>query len=226
MFHQTEIIKTESACFFMFVNKRKMPENCDFDENEAAEFIDNAGISKNTKYCKEKAQSHFMDYVKSNFPVDDVNGKFWEDKIKLEKALIQYFSTYRKKNGDLPKKNTLDATRSHIKMMILNDTKSVVDILNGSQFPDFTKFWKGLLGKLKSSGKLDTDHYDSMTEDEYEKMNELFKTLFKLMQLNESSDEFKLYLAKIPTEWQDCYNYLAMYGAICLLVWQVSFFNF
>ena len=50
----------------MFVNKRKMPENCDFDENEAAEFIDNAGISKNTKYCKEKNQSHFMDYVKSN----------------------------------------------------------------------------------------------------------------------------------------------------------------
>ena len=66
LFHQTEIIKTESACFFMFVNKRKMPENCDFDENEAAEFIDNAGISKNTKYCKEKNQSHFMDYVKSN----------------------------------------------------------------------------------------------------------------------------------------------------------------
>ena len=35
---------------FMFVNKRKMPENCDFDDNEAAEFIDNAGVSKNTTF--------------------------------------------------------------------------------------------------------------------------------------------------------------------------------
>ena len=43
-----------------------MPDNIDFDETEAADLINNAGISKNTKYCKEKAESHFLDYVKSN----------------------------------------------------------------------------------------------------------------------------------------------------------------
>ena len=209
--------------FSCFDNKRKMPENCQFDENEASEFINNGGVSKNTKLCKERAVNHFMNYVKSNFPVDEENGRFWEDKIKLEKALVQYFSTYRKKNGDIPKKNTLSSALSHIKMMIKNESKSIVDIQNECQFPDFAKFWQGLMGKLKSCGKLDTEHHDSMTEDEYEKMNELLKTLFKLMQLNKHDDEFKIYLAKIPKEWQDSYNYLAMHGAICLLIWQVSF---
>ena len=71
-----------------------MPENCEFDENEASEFINNGGVSKNTKLCKERAVSHFMNYVNSNFPVNEENGRFWEDKIKLEKALVQYFSTY------------------------------------------------------------------------------------------------------------------------------------
>ena len=96
-----------------------MPDNIDFDETEAADLINNAGISKNTKYCKEKAESHFLDYVKSNFPVDDEKTR-WEDKDKLEKSLVKYFSTYRKKNGDLPMRNTLEAARSHIKTMIKN----------------------------------------------------------------------------------------------------------
>ena len=61
--------------FSCFDNKRKMPENCEFDENEASEFINNGGVSKNTKLCKERAVNHFMNYVKSNFP-DTENGRF------------------------------------------------------------------------------------------------------------------------------------------------------
>ena len=61
--------------FLCFDNKRKMPENCEFDENEASEFINNGGVSKNTKLCKERAVNHFMNYVKSNFP-DTENGRF------------------------------------------------------------------------------------------------------------------------------------------------------
>ena len=201
-----------------------MPQNTNFDENEASEFINNAGIATSTKLCKERAEGHFLEYIKSNFP-DEENEKFWEDKTKLpklEKALVQYFGTYRLKSGDLPKKNTLEAAKSHVKMMIKHDSKSAVDISNECQFPDFAKFWKGLLGKLKNCGKLDTVHHDSMTDDEYEKMNELFKTLFKLMQLNKDDEEFQFYLSKLPKKWQNNYNYLAMHGTICLLIWQVS----
>mgnify|MGYP001237473508 CR=1 FL=1 len=70
--------------FSCFDNKRKMPENCQFDENETSEFINNGGVSKNTKLCKERAVNHFMNYVKSNLSSKEnlatlpntVNGQF------------------------------------------------------------------------------------------------------------------------------------------------------
>ena len=199
-----------------------MPNNCNFDKEEADEFINNGGISKNTKYAKEKAETHFMSYVESNFPGNDETKSIFEDKDRLENALIQYFSTYRKKNGDLPKKNTIEASKSHIKTMIKKETKSLVDIGDESQFPNFSRFWKGLLGKFKSNGKLDTEHHECMTEEELEKFFDLLKTLYKLMQLNENDEDFHVYLEKIPEEWKESYHYLAMYGAICNLIYIVS----
>ena len=99
-----------------------MPGNCEFDEKEAESFIENCGVSPATKYQQDRARKHFIDYLKSKIlPAGDKgleNGNFWHDIKKLESSLIQYFGTFRKANNDLPKKNYLDATKSHICTLI------------------------------------------------------------------------------------------------------------
>ena len=202
-----------------------MPQNCEFDEEEAEEFIENGGVSRNTRIARERTEGYFLNFVKSTF-ADDIesieNGDFWLETNKVEKALIKYFGTYRKKNGKLPKGNTVEQSRSFIKTMIKGKTKLKVDISNEIQFPDWTRFWKGLLGKLKHNGNLDTEHYDTLTEEELKKMNDFLKVLFNLMKLNRNDEKFHEYLEQIPEEYKDNYNYLALYGAICIVIFQVS----
>ena len=88
-------------------------------------------------------------------------------------------------------------------------------------------FFKGLLGKLKQNGKSDTEHYDCLTNEEMEKFWNFLKIVYKLMQIDENHDDFQAYYSKIPKVWKEqnspneSYNYLAMYGAMCIMVYQV-----
>ena len=203
-----------------------MPKNEEFDSKEVQKFLEHGYISENTKAARERYLRYFMEYLKSNFKEDlesIENDTFWVEIEKLENALIKYFSTYRKRNGDLPMLNHLDAARSHIKTMIKSKTKSAVDISDENQFPSWNRVWHGLCGKLKHHGKGDTKHHDSLTPDELQKMYDLLKILYKLMQIDESDKEFNHYIAQLPVEWREKYNYLAMYGTICLVIYQVSF---
>ena len=121
-----------------------MPGNCEFNKKEAEKFISNGGVSERTKYQRERAQNHFIEYAKSKIGDQSFeNGTFFEDITQLESVLIHYFSTFRKLNDDLPKKNYLDSTKSHINVLIKNKTKSMVDINESSQFPNFAGFYKG-----------------------------------------------------------------------------------
>ena len=69
-----------------------------FDPKEVEDFIEN-----------------FLNYVKTDFSIDVDDGTFWNDVTKIESVLIKYFTTYRLKNNVLPKRNTLEGAKSHIK---------------------------------------------------------------------------------------------------------------
>ena len=179
-----------------------MPKNEIFDSEEAQDFIENGGVSHNTKLARDRAISHFTEFIKSNIAREEEN-EFWQDISKIEPLLIQYFASYRVKNNELPKRNTIEGAKSFVKTMILNRSQSKINISNESQFPKFNRAWKGILLKLKKNGKLDTTHHDTLTDDELEKMYNLLEVLFNLMKLNKNDKDFNYYHSKIPKEYQD-----------------------
>ena len=79
----------------------------------------------------------------------------------LEDALIKFYSCIRvntKHGQDLPKRNTFDTYRSHIKSEILDRTTGRVDIDVSSIFKELNKFVEGYKKTLKAAGRGETDH--------------------------------------------------------------------
>ena len=73
-----------------------------------------------------------------------------------------------------------------------------MDISIESQFPHFNKVWKGILFKLKQNGKLGTNHYDTLTDEELEKLYNFMEVLFNLMKLDKKDKDYEYYFAKLP----------------------------
>ena len=45
-----------------------MPGNTLFDPKEVEDFIENGGVSHNTKLARDRALGHFLNYVKTDWP--------------------------------------------------------------------------------------------------------------------------------------------------------------
>ena len=47
-----------------------MPGNTLFDPKEVEDFIENGGVSHNTKLARDRALGHFLNYVKTDFSIE------------------------------------------------------------------------------------------------------------------------------------------------------------
>ena len=201
-----------------------MSTNIDFDEKEVEKLLENAGKSKSTLAQQRQRQAHLMSFLEKSGcdPECLKNGTFWNNAAEVENQLIRYFSTLRKKNGELPKTNTFEGAKSRVKTMILDVTKGAVDISRASVFPKLSKFFKGNTKKLKGAGKRDTDSYESLTDHEMERIYKILGTLLNLMELDRNDPTFEENLNVLPEKFCEDYHYLAMYGAIFIVIFFVS----
>lgn len=188
----------------------------EFNAEETEELIENAGVCQNTLAAKRRAEKHFESFLKLKNEIIDVV----HDEKKLQPLLIEYFSTYRLDNNELPKMSTLDATRSHVKMMIKKMSK--LDINDSAIFCDFDRFWKGLRKRLKQEGKADIAHNEVIADSQFERIYQLLGILTDIMELDEEDEGYETALLEIPEEYREKYHYLVMYGAIVIFILQVS----
>ena len=105
--------------------------------------------------------------------------------------------------------------------MILERTKGFLDITEPNQFPKFRGFWKSLVLKLNKAGKGDIQHHKAVPEQSLKAIYKFLSILSDLMVLDDSYEEFKRNLDKIPEDYRQTYHYLAQYGAIFIILSQV-----
>ena len=195
-----------------------MPKTVAFDPNEAEQLKETSGTTRNTQNAKRRAEKHFKDFLVSK------NEQFTEVFHAvdiLQPLLIEYFSTYRLDNNELPKKATLMVTRSHIKMMIKKASQGRVDINDSAVFSDFDLFWKGLIKKLKREGKADKNHHDCISQSELKQIYHLLGILTDIIELDENDPGYEEALNEIPEDWREKYNHLVLFGAIFVFIMQV-----
>ena len=201
-----------------------MSENVEFDEAEAKGFIDQAGLSASTIKARKLREKHFLSYVKKSVDEELVNsGEFWDQTEELEKLLIKYFGTLRvKTTKELPKRNTLDTARSHVRMLILGYTKNKVDISSKITFAQYEKYMSGLCTKVKRAGRGDTTSHEPLTDYEMERIFRVLGALSNLMELDNKDESYYENLHVLPEKFREDYHYLTMYGAMFIIIYYVS----
>ena len=101
----------------------------------------------------------------------------------LDDNLPKFFHEYRvsrKKKKQLPKRNTVEAIRSHLKLRFQRHNENL-DISTEAEFPKFNLFWKGFIKTLKAKGKGDTTHNPELPKEHLQKINELLVLLHEIM---------------------------------------------
>ena len=176
------------------------------------------GNAANTLNAKKRAQQHFFQFMKSQgYESTTPDSEIWTSVTALQELLISYFQSYRVGNDELPKRGTVEVTRSHLKMTIKEYTDGQIDISDRLKFPKLGHFMSNL---CKALGK--TEHRLPIEKDHIKKLYELLSLLQKLMELNENDELFEATLMELPQEWHEKYHYLVMYGAIMILVVQFT----
>ena len=119
------------------------------------------------------------------FPYFQTHEEVVKDLPLLDDLLCQFFLQYRTTNRktkkrQLPRGNTVDAVKSHLKNhMRRNNNK--LDISIEPDFPKFSIFWKGYRKELKSKGLADTLHNKALPKEHLVKINELLVVLHQIM---------------------------------------------
>ena len=119
----------------------------------------------------------------------------------MDENLPKFFHQYRigKKESKkkLPKRNTVEAIRSHLKCYIQRNNN--VDISIETDFPKFSLFWKGYIKSLKAKGLGDTKHNPELPKETLVKINDMLVLLHEAMIGNAFlMDETKNPPKKIP----------------------------
>ena len=81
----------------------------------------------------------------------------------------------------LPKRNTVESVRSHLKLYILRNSKLKFDITKDMDFPKFGEFWKGYIKTLKAKGYGDTKHNPEISHEHLQKINEFLVIMHKVI---------------------------------------------
>ena len=142
--------------------------------------------------------------------------EIYNDPNELEKTIQSFFQQFRVgKDQSLPKRNTSDMFKSHLKGHILK--KVNLDITDTKIFPGFKRFYDGYCKTLKSAGKGNTKHNPEVPDESLAKIYSLLNTIHGLMLGDPNDPSYDELLSKIPNEKQENIHYLALYGAIMLI---------
>jgi hypothetical protein len=119
-----------------------MPTFVEVDNDKLDQLIQNGGLAKGTLRRRELCVDSFREFVTAS---DETLEGLIEraDLKKLDRFVANFFMTFRVKNKDsgeidLPKKNTIDGQKSHLKCEVLKLSKGRMDMYNNNQFPLFT----------------------------------------------------------------------------------------
>lgn len=136
------------------------------DAGKVEAIVAGGGINKNTTNKRARA----VGYV-TQFLAEKENPSDFESFIELaatgncaplKAALIDFFASFRVSGPDgslqLAKRGTVDCTRSHVKVHILNATAGKINISTGSVFKRLERFFSGHFKQLKEAGKGDVRH--------------------------------------------------------------------
>ena len=134
-----------------------MPNYAKIAQEDVDAITDDGGLNKNTLKRKKQAMDHFKSYAESKeepVDVDVLIERASEGDIEpLEKLIGEFFTAFRVHDDDtLPKRSTIEAYKSHIKMNIIEQTHGKVDI-SSATFKGLEIFFKGFSKKLKAAGK-------------------------------------------------------------------------
>ena len=195
-------------------------KNTTFNPSETSKKIENSGVNANTERAKRLCEQTFMDFVKTK--IGENHGDIFTDGSLLQNLLIEFFDTYRLNDDRLPSKSTLDTTKSHIKGMILRETKNGFDISNDVTFPEFCRLWKAKILELKKNGRGDVVHVPPVPDSVMEKVFKLLIVLTKLMQIDDTDPTYQQLLNQLPLPYRRNYNKLVLSGALFVIVYYVS----
>jgi hypothetical protein len=118
---------------------------------------------------------------------------------------------------ELPKRATVEAYRSHIKMFILESSNGSVDVSASSVFKKLDKFFKGLWASLKEAGKRETTHTPEIPAGSQEKIYLLFGQVLAVAEAR-GTDGYDDAVAKLPEEYRDRYHELFQFAAMFVLI--------
>ena len=134
-----------------------MPNYAKIAQEDVDAITDDGGLNKNTLKRKKQAMDHFKSYAESKdepVVIDDLIERAAEGDIEpLQNIIEEFFTAFRVNDNDtLPKRSTIEAYKSHIKMTIVEQTNGKVDI-SSAAFKGLEIFFKGFSKKLKAAGK-------------------------------------------------------------------------
>ena len=113
-----------------------------FNEEAIDLVIEKGGRSKQTLQKEALVLKSFTNFVTKEPDIESLDA-LWSNKAKLDSILAKYFFCWRLKNGEFPKRNTVELFKSFLKNIILKNTHGQWDISKSCDFPKFTKFYQG-----------------------------------------------------------------------------------
>ena len=136
----------------------------------------------------------------------------------LEPILIDYFDTLRVLGDQLPKLNSFEVRRSSLKMKILEWSNDTMDISDVQVFTELNVFFAKYRQKLKELGLASTDKQPRIPQESVDVIHKFLKHLTNLMMLPDDHPTYLYHLQQIPTDHQHSYHYLALHGAVYVVL--------
>ena len=131
-----------------------MPKFGKFDAEKAKKAEEEGGLSSATLQQQKRAANHFCEFMKNLGHDVSRDSPLWRSTEDLQSGLVQFFQTYRTLKGELPKRSTLEQTKSFIKTLIKSMSNGDLDISDSAKFPKFCNFWKSHGNEMKKAGKV------------------------------------------------------------------------
>ena len=172
------------------------------------------GLAKSTSKQKQLMVLDFENFLDKKYPEESGLINLICDVKKLEVVLIDFFQSMRTSGDSLPKINSFETKRSHLKMKIKSMTNNMVDISDANVFPALNAFIVQYKQTLKLLGYAQIDHHAPMPTDAVAVIEKLLRNLTFLMSLPASHANYKRHVEALPEDWRNAYHYLALYGAI------------
>ena len=116
---------------------------------------------------------------------------------------FRYFFKLRvvaKDDGEekLPKRQTAEAIKSHIKKTIQEKYKLVIS--DPCVFPEMEKKWKAFVAELVDKGRNKTDHHEEVEAQTFIKIHNILMDVMVALKAR-GTPEYEVKLSKIPAEY-------------------------